>query len=134
MTQWAKGLQLLLGISLLMIAPPIARSQVDRARSDSVRVAFPDSVRNSDTTRVAKPGEAEIELSEITIEAVVEKPSVAILPRRLEPRLEEMEFIDRSFERELKKVPTKPLLLDDQLVRPRKIEDLKQKLLQKKQE
>lgn len=134
MIQWAKGLLLLLGISLLMMASSVAYSQVNRARPDSVRSSWSDSVRISDTTRTALPGEAEIELSEITIEAVVEKPSVAILPRRLEPRLEEMEFIDRSFERELKKVPTKPLLLDDQLVRPKKIEDLKQKMLQKKKE
>jgi hypothetical protein len=117
-----------------MMAPSVAYSQLNRARPDSVRSSWSDSVRISDTTRTAPPGEAEIELSEITIEAVVEKPSVAILPRRLEPRLEEMEFIDRSFERELKKVPTKPLLLDDQLVRPKKIEDLKQKMLQKKKE
>ncbi|MDZ7263450.1 MAG: hypothetical protein ONB16_02615 [candidate division KSB1 bacterium] len=134
MIQWAKGLQLLLGICLLMIAPQVTWAQLDRTRSDSARSILQDSVRSSDTTRVSQPGDAEIELSEITIEAVVEKPSVAILPRRLEPRLEEMEFIDRSFERELKKVPTKPLLLDDQLVRPKKIEDLKQKLLQKKKE
>lgn len=134
MIQWAKGLLLLLGISWLMMASSVAYAQLNRARPDSVRSSWSDSVRISDATPTVPPGEAEIELSEITIEAVVEKPSVAILPRRLEPRLEEMEFIDRSFERELKKVPTKALLLDDQLVRPKKIEDLKQKMLQKKKE
>ena len=76
--------------------------------------------------------EGEIELLEINIEAVIEKPRVAILPRRVEPQLSEMEFINRSFESELKKAPDKPMIIDDRLFAPKKIEDLKQKLLDKR--
>lgn len=87
------------------------------------------AVTNIDSTRF----EGEIELIEINIEAVIEKPRVAILPKRSEPELGEMEFIDRSFESELKQAPTKPMILDDRLFVPKKIEDLKQKLLEKKE-
>ena len=78
--------------------------------------------------------EGEIELIEINIEAVIEKPRVAILPKRVEPELGEMEFIDRSFEKELKKAPDKPIIIDNRLFIPKKIEDLKQKLLSEKKE
>ncbi len=74
----------------------------------------------------------EIELSEISIEAVVEKPRVAILPRRMTPELGEMEFVNRSFERELKQAPDKPMIMDNRLLVPQKIEDLKKKLISPK--
>ena len=76
--------------------------------------------------------EEEIELLEINIEAVIEKPRVAILPKRVAPELSEMELINRSFEKELKKAPDKPMVMDSRLFAPKKIEDLKQKLLEKK--
>lgn len=74
----------------------------------------------------------EIELMEINIEAVIEKPSVAIIPKRIEPELGEVEFINRSFENELKKAPDKPMIMDNRLFVPKKIEDLKEKLVKKK--
>lgn len=75
----------------------------------------------------------EIELLEINIEAVIEKPRVAILPKRIEPQLGEMEFVDRSFEKELKKMPDNPMIMDNRLFVPQKIENLKQKLLKHKE-
>ncbi len=59
---------------------------------------------------------------------------MAILPKRLEPEFGEMEFIDRSFEKELKKTPEKLMIMDDRLLVPQKIENLRQKLLEKKKE
>ena len=57
----------------------------------------------------------DVELIEITIEAEIEKPRVAILPKRMEPELGEMELIDRSFENELKQGPDKPFLIKERV-------------------
>jgi len=97
------------------------------------------SLTKNDSLRVAQNiinDAGEIELLEINIEAVIEKPRVAILPKRIEPQLGEMEFVDRSFEKELKKMPDNPMIMDNRLFVPQKIENLKQKLLknQEKQE
>jgi hypothetical protein len=82
-----------------------------------------------------KPGAPEfgkeMELETISIEAVIEKPNVDIIPKRAEPDLGEVEFIDRSFESELKAIPKDLLLIDDELDRATKLEGLK-KLLAKK--
>ena len=69
----------------------------------------------------------EVELIEITIEAEIEKPRVAILPKRVDPELGEMEFIDRSFENELKQGPEKPFLIEEQIRTPVKV--LKKKII-----
>jgi len=132
--KWARGLLLLVSVSLLLINPELAMSQAVKVKSDTAAIALQDSIKKDGSANSGKKTEAEIELTEITIEAVVEKPSVAILPKRIEPQFEEMEFIDRSFEKELKKVPDKPLIIDDRLAAPQKIENLKQMLIQKKKE
>jgi len=91
------------------------------------------SLRAQDTTQVKtdstvqkKPSaniqSGEIEIEEITIEAVIEKPRVSILPKRVDPELGEMEFVDRSFENELKKGPSEPLLDAKKAREPYKIE------------
>lgn len=134
MYKWARGLLLLVSVSLLLINPELAMSQAVKVKSDTAAIALQDSIKKDGGANSGKKTEAEIELTEITIEAVVEKPSVAILPKRIEPQFEEMEFIDRSFEKELKKVPDKPLIIDDRLAAPQKIENLKQMLIQKKKE
>lgn len=76
----------------------------------------------------------EIELIEITIEAEIEKPRVSILPKRIEPDLGEMEFIDRSFEKELKKGPEKPKLHKEQIKNPVNVNELKKIIKQRDQE
>ena len=75
----------------------------------------------------------EIELMEITIEAIVEKPRVSILPKRQEPKLEELEFIDRSFDKELKKGPDKPMMVGERMKTPDKIEQIISKIKKKRQ-
>ncbi len=79
-----------------------------------------------DTTAIIKTAEkvqvSEIELVEITIEAVVEKPRVSILPKRAAPELGEMEFVNRSFENELKKGPSQPFVIEKDMAQPYKIE------------
>jgi hypothetical protein len=107
---------------------------------DQPTPAAPDTVK----AKVIQPDQAahparpdssktvqEMELEAIAIEAIIEKPNVNIIPRRLEPELEEVEFVERSFDRELKEVPRDLLLLDDDLDRVARLEGLK-KLLEKK--
>jgi hypothetical protein len=91
--------------------------------------------KNFKTERAAKPDSAkraeELELESISIEAIIEKPNVDIIPKRVEPELEEVEFVERSFDRELKELPKDLLLLDDDLDRVARLEGLK-KVLEKK--
>ncbi|MBN2013033.1 hypothetical protein JW960_27130 [candidate division KSB1 bacterium] len=100
----------------------------------------------SDTAKISKQIEStpvetepemsfgEIELLEINIEAIIEKPRVSILPNRQEPKLEEMEFMDRSFSKELKKAPDAPMMVDERMQEPDKIEQLRDKIKRKKTE
>ena len=94
------------------------------------------SAKAQDTTRVTADTSknvysaddvviGEIELTEITIEAEIEKPRVSIMPKRMDPELGEMEFIDRSFENELKKGPETPFLIDERVKTPAKIKEKK---------
>jgi len=101
--------------------------QAQPAKSDTVR-AKPDAApAKPDTAKAA----AEMELESISIEAIIEKPNVDIIPKRVEPELEEVEFVERSFARELKEVPKDLLLLEDDLDRVAKLEGIK-KMLEKK--
>jgi|YelNatPaOPRAMG01_1025707.scaffolds.fasta_scaffold00106_35 hypothetical protein len=62
-----------------------------------------------------------MDLGTIYIEAKVEKPRVALLPKRIRPNLAEIEFVDRSFKREVERLPETDLLVPSSLLRPRKI-------------
>lgn len=73
-----------------------------------------------DTTRKGKI--EELVLEEIFIEAVLEKPNVAILPTRENPDFQEMDYVDRSFEQELKSGPEKLWLLESELETVKKLE------------
>ena len=74
----------------------------------------------------------EVVLDAITIEAEIEKPRVAILPKRIEPELGEMEFINRSFENELKQGPEQPVLIKERIRAPIKVKKLKEKKVKSK--
>ncbi|GEM_PF-2911464 len=111
-----------------------------QSASDQPKPAAPDTMKSkviqpAQTARSAQPDSSkttqEMELEAIAIEAIIEKPNVNIIPRRLEPELEEVEFVERSFDRELKEVPRDLLLLEDDLDRVARLEGLK-KLLEKK--
>jgi hypothetical protein len=132
MNLWIKALVLLMIIKSLLGYFDLSDAQTNPQRVDTTKSTIKvDAVRSGvDFQNV----EGEIELIEINIEAVIEKPRVAILPKRVEPELGEMEFIDRSFEKELKKAPDKPIIIDNRLFIPKMIEDLKQKLLSEKKE
>ena len=115
---------------LLLGNVEIGYAQASQQKIDSTKTSI-----KADTLQTSNEQanfEDEIELLEINIEAVIEKPRVAILPKRVEPQLGEMEFINRSFEGELKKAPDKPMVMDNRLFAPQKIENLKQKLIERK--
>jgi hypothetical protein len=128
--------RILIAIFALSFLPAVAAAQTGssstQAAADTVKAKPPLRV---ETPRPLKPdssgAEEEMELEAIAIEAIIEKPNVDIIPKRIAPDLEEVEFVERSFDRELKEVPKDLLLLDDDLDRVAKLEGLK-KLLEKK--
>lgn len=98
----------------------------------SLLLAQDSSITVPDTSKIVKSAkDVEVELMEITIEAVIEKPRVAILPKRMEPEIGEMELIDRSFENELKQGPKTPFFIKERATTPIKIKKLKKKLEKK---
>jgi hypothetical protein len=131
MYSWTKPFTFLIIFILVFGYFGLGRTQTTQQKVDTTKSSVTtDSVRMPPNI-VSEAGE--IELLEINIEAVIEKPRVAILPKRVEPQLGEMEFVDRSFEKELKKMPDNPMIMDNRLFVPQKIENLKQKLLKKKE-
>lgn len=118
---------------LILFCTPLLFIFVDGLQAqvqDSTVTAKLDTSQ-SDTTK-AKTVE-EMILEEIYIEAVIEKPNVAILPTREKPDFEEVEFVDRSFQEELKAGPEKLRLIESEFYTVKKVERLK-KILEKKKE
>ena len=131
MYSWIKLFMFLIILNLICGYFELGRTQTTQQKVDTMKSSVTiDSVKR--TPNISNE-EGEIELLEINIEAVIEKPRVAILPRRVEPQLGEMEFVDRSFEKELKNMPDNPMIMDNRLFVPQKIENLKQKLLKNKE-
>lgn len=119
---------------VLMIAVKTAWAQeVQPAKPDSAQrkpaglqqQAAADTVRKPPATAGEKTDAKEVELDEIAIEAVIEKPNVDIIPKRIKPDFEEMREFERSFARELKSVSKDLLLQDDTIEQPQKVDGLK---------
>ena len=81
--------------------------------------------------KTSKKNQSEIIFDDIVIEAIIEKPNVAILPTRRLKKLGEIDFINRSFAEELKAAPEKSFLFNGELEKPRKIDNIK-KILKKR--
>ena len=118
--------------------PPKAQDRINinqkreiPAAVDSLKTPA-DSLKSSSKSIPVSSGE-ELELEEIAIQAVIEKPNVDIIPKRVKPTFEEMRFIDRSFSHELKQIPKDLLLLGDELDQPKKVDALK-KVIEKTKE
>lgn len=104
-------LRILTGIMVIVIPlSSLMFAQEKTSKPDTTKIEA-DTTKNI-TKLDSNVKSNEIELIEITIEAEIEKPRVAILPKRIEPELGEMEFIDRSFEKELKQGPRQPFLIE----------------------
>ena len=102
--------------------------------SSSLLFAQDTTGANSDSSKTVQStadidiGQEDVILEEIDIKGEIEKPRVSILPKRIEPELGELEFIDRSFENELKQGPEKPFLIKERVGAPVKVKKLKNKL------
>jgi len=91
-----------------------------------------DSTVVDTTNRIAQQDVQEMVLMDISIIAAVERPSVAIIPRRDKPNFESIMFLQRSFDRELKEIPIRLISFDEKLESARKIERLKKLLVKEK--
>lgn len=121
----------------ILVSAPVF-SQIDSVKTiaDSTRIDSmvtrqrqPSATLTPTTTA---PTSSEIVLEEIKIEAVVETPSVALVPKRLTPDFGKMEFVDRSFEKELKAVPKQPMLTEGDLKEVKQIKKSKSNELKPK--
>jgi len=89
------------------------------------------SKKGADEKSGAVEEKEELVLGEISIDAVIEKPNVDIIPKRKKVKLGRITFIDRSFEKEIKALPRTLFLYDKELDVPKKLGKLN-KILKKK--
>lgn len=86
-----------------------------------------------DSTEIAHSTEmSEFFLETIRIEAVVEKPSVALIPKKVETSVGELPFERRSFEKELNALPEQVPEIGAELERGKKMDNLKKSLAKDK--
>ncbi|MFQ5500651.1 MAG: hypothetical protein ACE5FH_13380 [Candidatus Zixiibacteriota bacterium] len=83
-------------------------------------------VSASDSTKSRNSGE--LILDEIQIEGVVEKPNVTILRNRLTSDFGAVEYEERTFDRELRALPDKHSLFDEEFESVKKVNNLKKVL------
>ena len=114
-------------LSLVLWVESTAFCQSSPDASDTTRTT-PANVDSTFQYDAMVSLDGDVILEDITIEAIIEKPRVSILPKRIEPELGELEFVNRSFDRELKSFPENSMVQDDRLFAPKKIENLKKKL------
>ena len=99
---------------------------VSPAAADSVKLQHGPSV-NRDTTG----GGNEILLDDIQIQGEVEKPSVIILPKRIEPEMED-DALDRSFSNEINKSAGEVQTPDKAISRVEPVKSIKKELEKKR--
>lgn len=89
---------------------------------------------DSDKKKAKTPKKKQLELifEDILIEAIIEKPNIAILPTRRLKKLGEIDFINRSFATELKAMPEKAFLFNGEFEKPKKIDNIKKVLKKRK--
>ncbi len=124
----------LIGVALLVFFGLLFSEKQVRAQTEATNSVNDPASDTLDTGAALVGLEGDIILEEIQIEAVIEKPRVSFFPKRLDPQFEEFEFVDRSFERELKSLPDDLIIQDDRLFKPQKIENLKKMILKKRKE
>lgn len=82
-------------------------------------------VTSDEIELIQTDGNGEMILNTIEIEAIIETPSVNIVPKRINPEMGKLEFVDRSFENELKAIPIQPMLAGKEMSEVSKIKKLK---------
>ncbi len=122
--KWGALTWLLVLITALLVSVVAAQTPPQQTEENILSSAIADT-SGGQVDGVVLDGD--IELEEIKIDAILEKPRVSILPKRIDPEFGELEFVDRSFDKELKAVPQKLMIEDDRLFQPQKIKRMKQK-------
>ena len=97
---------------------------------------FSQSVNAQEKPKEAKPvrktASKETVLKAMHVEAHIEKPSVSIVPKRIKPELKEVEFIRRSFSKEIKNVPRQLLYLEMKNSKKRQVAEARRMLKKKR--
>lgn len=119
MSAWLIALFVLLGL-----APVYAQGRDQASPGDSIRAVNADLHVDRMTRR--SPVTKEFDLGVIRIEAIIEKPNVDIIPKRMQPRNEDAAFLHRSFEKEIKEIPDELLLSDDELDAAKKLQGMQE--------
>jgi len=118
---------MLLILSMLHAAAQGREPGKTPATADSVKIFSPAPAKG-DTA--GNPGE--IQLEEIQIQGEVEKPSVIILPKRIEPEVED-DGLDRSFSKEIKKNSDEVPKPDKAISQVEPVKSIKKELEKKRQ-
>ena len=131
-----KSLRILLALSFYMLlAMPVfgQQSQTGKAQQKDKKEILKPKAPDLQKGKPKKPSDVipEIELGEINIEAIIEKPNVDIFPKRIKADVDEISFIDRTFEQEIKAIPKDLLLYDEDLDSAKKLTKLRKILLKK---
>ena len=121
-------------VAVLMIlawGPVYAQARGESSPGDSSRIGhFSGQDRWTQRTPVTK----EFDLGVIRIEAIIEKPNVDIIPKRMQPKEEEAAFLRRSFAKEIREVPDELLLPDDELDAAKKLQGMREILAKRSKE
>jgi|GEM_PF-1737004 len=89
----------LIALVIFVLPQVLAAQETTAAKADTVSM-------RADTTAARAPAAFEEQILEtIKIEAVVEKPSVTLIPKRAETEVGQVPFGHRSFDNELKEKP-----------------------------
>ena len=126
-----RSIVMVMFILAFCLSAQVGSAQTDS--SDSKKQKAEETTEASQRSEEAGTDESsDMVLDEILIEALIEKPNVAILPSRELSTLEEIEFINRSFEKELKALPRGLFVVDRKAEQRKSIERLKAILKQQK--
>ena len=121
----------ILGVLVLaFVAQVTVAQQKDEKKEITSKAKSDSSATAKSDTSSRKMGE-EIMLMTIRIEAVVEKPGVSLIPKKLKTDVGQVEFAERSFDHELKSKPKEVPETAEELESEKKIEKL-MKLIGKK--
>ncbi|NIA30805.1 MAG: hypothetical protein GWP06_12945 [Actinobacteria bacterium] len=114
-------------IVLLTFATLAAQAEKPTATPDSAVV---QAKANTDTTAAAKKSVyKEYILQTIRIEAVIEKPTVTLIPKRTETDVGQVPFRARSFDKELKTKPKALSNYGEELENAKRIQKIKKLLV-----
>lgn len=103
------------------------------AMSGWAQISAQDSAAiQTDTTVTQTPQYQETILEPIRIEAVIEMPRVALIPKKVETEMGKLEFGYRSFDKELRSKPKVITSVLEELESAKKISRLKKTLAKKR--